>query len=207
MSVRRLHQSYETLESHAESIDLSATEEALIDLAQRETSNSLKAAESFEHREDTAPDSTDLDTSAIRNELVSISPDLEDRWRGAIYSLNPKNPDAARHFCTSAREIFTEILELTAPNEEVLVQHPDCQKLEDGRPTRRAKIKCLLAAKGVYNVNLEAFVEDDLDNIIELFRVFNDGTHGRSGIFSIGQLNALRIRVENGIQYLHQIAV
>ncbi|WP_312794617.1 hypothetical protein [Tianweitania sp.] len=37
-----------------------------------------------------------------------------------MYALNPVNTDAARHFCTSVREIFTEILDRWADDKAVV---------------------------------------------------------------------------------------
>lgn len=39
-----------------------------------------------------------------------------DRWKGALFSLSPTNPDAAQHFCTSAREVLTSMLDIAAPD-------------------------------------------------------------------------------------------
>ena len=52
---------------------------------------------------------------------------------------------------------------------------------------------------------LEKFVEQDVNNILELFRVFNDGTHGSAGKFDLPQLNKIKKRVEDGIMFLAQI--
>ena len=40
--------------------------------------------------------------------------------------------------------------------------------------------------------SLEQFVEDDVENILQLFNVFNKGTHGASGTFDLPQLGAVR---------------
>ena len=46
----------------------------------------------------------------ITNELLGIDADFDARWHGALFSLNPANPDAARHFCTSSRELIDQVL-------------------------------------------------------------------------------------------------
>lgn len=46
-------------------------------------------------------------------------------------------------------------------------------------------------------------VEQDMDNLLTLFRDFNNGTHGHAGRFTITQLNALRVRVESAIGFIH----
>ena len=45
------------------------------------------------------------------------------------------------------------------------------------------------------------------DNVLTLFRDFNNGTHGHAGRFTITQLNALRIRVESAIRFIHALCV
>ena len=44
-------------------------------------------------------------------------------------------------------------------------------------------------------------------NMLSLFRVFNDGTHGHAGRFTITELSALRTRVESAIGFMHQLVV
>ncbi|MFZ4440298.1 MAG: hypothetical protein ACOYOS_17880 [Syntrophales bacterium] len=134
-----------------------------------------------------------------------ISNDLDDRWRGAVFALNPRNPDAARHFCTSAREIMTQILETKAPDTVVIEAMPDCARTEQGKPTRRAKVKFFLHRKGMVAEALEEFVEQDMQNIVELFGIFNDGTHGSAGTFDMRTLSVIRKRVEEGIFFLSRL--
>jgi hypothetical protein len=122
-----------------------------------------------------------------------------------LFSLHPANPDASRHFCTSAREIFTSILETRAPDEAVKHTVPNCPLTSDGRPTRRARVHFALMRKGVAIDALADFVQVDIDNILELFAVFNDGTHGSAGRFRFEQPMAIKTRVEDGISFLHQV--
>ena len=52
---------------------------------------------------------------------------------------------------------------------------------------------------------LEEFVAQDMDNILQLFRLFNEGTHGPAGAFDLQQLVGIKKRVEDGIMYLAHI--
>jgi hypothetical protein len=45
-------------------------------------------------------------------------------------------------------------------------------------------------------------VSEDVDNVLSLFRVFNDGTHGHAGRFDISELTAIRTRVESAVAFL-----
>lgn len=56
------------------------------------------------------------------------------------------------------------------------------------------------------DVDVEDFVAKDIDNVVELFDVFNKGTHGSAGTFTLDQLSTVRIRVEDGITFLTEIA-
>lgn len=62
--------------------------------------------------------------------LSLVSEDLMNRWKGAFYALNPQNPDAARHFCTSTLEIFTEFIEFKAPDNAVFQYNPNASKTD-----------------------------------------------------------------------------
>lgn len=130
---------------------------------------------------------------------------MDDRWRGAVFSLNPRNPDAARHFCTSAREVFTQILDISAPDQDVIDSFPDCERTDQGKPTRRNKIKFILHRKKIIDGYLEDFVDQDMENIIQLFRLFNEGTHGSAGKFDFNQLASIKKRVEDGIVFFSQL--
>lgn len=205
-SVETLHNSYTRLESYAEAHNLDPVYNPILDLAERETANSLEVTNKIlgDDQPNEEPEEN-LVNAELLNELREISPDLDDRWNGAVFALNPKNPDAARHFCTSSREIITQIIEIKAPDSDVFALMPDCPKTERGNPTRRSKIRYFLNRKGMLTETLEDFVENDLENIIELFQVFNDATHGSAGKFGLAQLKSIKKRVEHGIKFLTEI--
>jgi hypothetical protein len=205
-SVVTLQQSFARIEASADAGTwLGGTE--LLDLSEGETANSVAVLNALlaEPEQQRMPVDASLQTTTITNELTEISPDLDDRWHGALYSLSPNNPDAARHFCTSSREILTTILESEAPDHEVLAANPRAPLTPEGRVTRGARIPYCLDRRGTYDPDLESFVDDDLENVIELFRDFNDGTHGSAGRFDLPQLAAIKKRVEDAILFLHRV--
>lgn len=205
-SVETLHKSYSRLENYADSQQLDSRYDRVLDLSERETANSLVVTNRI-LGDDSAGDTPaeELENAELLDGLRKISPDLDDRWNGAVFSLNLRNPDAARHFCTSAREIITQILEIKAPDADVFALLPDCDTTDRGNPTRRAKIRYFLHRLGMTEDTLEEFVENDMENIVQLFRIFNDGTHGSAGTFDIPQLNAIKKRVKDGIMFLTEI--
>jgi hypothetical protein len=82
---------------------------------------------------------------------------------------------------------------------------PTCDKTDRGNPTRRSKIRYFLHLQGMTEGTLEEFVENDMENIVQLFRIFNVGTHGSAGTFDFPQLNTIRKRVEDSIMFLTEI--
>ena len=205
-SVETLHHSYARLENVAESQRFDPRYNRILDLSERETANSLVVTNRIlgDGEAGTTP-AQELENAELLDGLRSISPDLDDRWKGAVFSLNPQNPDAARHFCTSAREIVTQILEIKAPDSDVFALLPGCEATDLGNPTRRSKIRYFLHRQGMTEDTLEEFVENDMENIVQLFRVFNEATHGKAGKYDLPQLNAIKTRVEDGIMFLTEI--
>ena len=204
-SVRTVSDSYARLEARAEA-GLGPEYNRVLDLSEREAANSVAVANRLLGEAPEAEEQDDLVDEGLLDQLRQVSPDLDARWKGAVFALNPNNPDAARHFCTSAREVFVQILEVSAPDKLVFAQQPNAETTDHGKPTRRAKLRYLLQRQGLADAALEDFAEADVSDILELFRVFNDGTHGSAGTFGLVQLSAIRKRVEDGIGYLVALA-
>lgn len=197
-----LHRAYVSLESSVENRDLSSHEALLLDLSEQEDANSLAVTNDLiEGRRDSVADFQ----SELGRDLELISPELDDRWRGALFSLSPQNPDAARHFCSSAREIFTRMLDIGAPDSDVVGRFPECARVQDRRATRRSKISYCLEVVQTPNEQMVEFVDRDIDNIIELFNVLNRGTHGPAGTFDFPSLAGIKRRVEDGIRFLSKL--
>lgn len=169
---------------------------------EEENANNLEVANVVLNNEETDNEEYSLEDTLISNKLLNISEDLNNRWMGAIYALNPKNPDATRHFCTSTREIFIQIIDTKAQEEDVIKIFPNCEKTDNGSVTRRSKIKYLLYQKGVNDVDMEEFIHSDIENILSLLYELNGGTHGKSGKYTINQLKSIKKRAERGLNFL-----
>lgn len=205
-SVRTLNVSYQRVTDNYEVLEnTNSKQEQLYDLIEQENANNLVVANTLNNPNDTAEIEGSLNDSMIGDKLKILSPDLNDRWNGALYSLNPKNPDATRHFCTSSREIFTDIFDNYAHDEEVFNMFPNCDKTERGNATRRWKIKYFLNKKGIELKGADEFIDNDIDNILELYHILSDGTHGYAGRYTFIQLKAIKKRVEDGILFLCNI--
>lgn len=203
-SVINLNNSYHSLASNEESIIQNEYGSMFMDLSDRENANSMQVYNQLVDDVE-ANDRFDGESVVVKI-LKTISSDLVQRWEGAIFSLNPANPDAARHFCTSAREVYIQLLEYKAPDKLVLSEHEECEKTDNGIPTRRSKIQYLLHKSGLDLDEAVTFVDENVKNVLKLFRTFNEGTHGKSGKFSYSQLNVIRKRVEDGIEYIDAIS-
>ena len=205
-SVRTLNVSYQRVTDNYEVLEnTNSKQEQLYDLIEQENANNLVVANTLNNPNDTAEIEGSLNDSMIGDKLKILSPDLNDRWNGALYSLNPKNPDATRHFCTSSREIFTDIFDNYAHDEEVFNMFPNCDKTERGNATRRWKIKYFLNKKGIELKGAEEFIDNDIDNILELYHILSDGSHGYAGRYTFIQIKAIKKRVEDGILFLCNI--
>lgn len=198
-SVAALYSAYERL-------DNSDADPLFSDLAERDTANSVAVLNTLlgDDSQITVEDG-ELTNTKLSESLSKYSTDMQDRWSGAIFALNPRNPDAARHFCTSAREILADILNTEAPDSAVMFRFPDCQVTERGTPTRRAKIHYCLDRNGLNNGALEDFVDANINDLSVLFKDLNTGAHGPAGRFTLPQLASIKIRVEDAIDFMCQI--
>lgn len=205
-SVHILNSSYERLESRVAHRQDSYDRRLLLDLPEQENTNSLMLFNSLTgNDEDDGQTEQDLGRTAIEDMLHQANPEYRDRWMGAIFALNPGNPDAARHFCSSSREICAGMLDIYAPDLEVL-SFDGRDLTQDGKPTRRSKIRFLLNRKSISDSAFQNFVEDDMNNVLRLFHELNSGTHGPAGTFGIPQLLKLKKRVEDSIVFIASIA-
>ena len=197
-----LEKSYQDLSNYTETNLLDNSSSILLDHPIQETENSLQLYNSLsgvDQGEYIPP--TELQRSPVEDSLYSLSDELGKRWAGALYSLNPQNPDAARHFCTSVREIFIKLIDLKAPDNNVLTAIPNCE-LHNGRPNRRSKIHYLLKIQSLELNQLENFIDADVSDLLAFFKTLNDGTHGGAGKFNVQQLLKIKKRAEDSIIFI-----
>lgn len=202
ISLGAMHQHYTTIGSIYGDSVVSPRQEQILDLVEREQTNSLIIANAIQNDDFSSENTEDVE---IGNKLLNVSEDLNNRWRGAVFAMSPQNPDAARHFCTSAREIFTEFIELKAPDTQVFAYNPNCEKTDRGNATRREKIKYMMRNTDIHSSVID-FAEADITNILELFHVLSDGTHGAAGRYEFQKLVQVKKRVEQGIYFLCEIS-
>ena len=198
-----IYQSSVSLSALYEVLDSSEIDPVIAALAERDTANSLSVVNILLGEEsDPYFAAQSLTETGVAGMLASYSPELSNRWAGAIFALDPRNPDASRHFCVSAREIIADILNEEAPDEEVLAWFPDADLTYQGTPTRRQKIRYCLAQSGRQDSAVEDFGEANIDDLSTLFKELNAGTHGPAGRFSLPHLTAIKTRVEDAIGFV-----
>lgn len=207
ISVKTLNNSYNTVVENYDEVNSTVKEKEIFNYIESENANSLSVANAIENPELVENIDVELQDNAIGNKLKFLSTDLNNRWLGALYSLNPNNPDATRHFCTSTREIFTDIFEKYALDKDVFAIFPNCDKTDRGNATRKSKIKYFLYKKGIDLTNADEFIDNDIENILQLYHTLSDGTHGEAGRYSMIQLKLIKKRVEDGINFLCEIVV
>lgn len=88
----------------------------------------------------------------------------------------------------------------------MLTIFPKAPLTKEGRVIRRARVGYLLMRRGTPDPALEAFVDDDIDEVVGLFQDVNDGTHGKAGRYDVTQLSAIKHRVEDTIRFLYRIS-
>lgn len=202
ISLKAMHEHYMDIENVYQDTYITPEQERILELIEREQVNSLVTANVVGNEDFVGGNTDDVE---IGNKLQVVSEDLNNRWKGAVFALSPHNPDAARHFCTSAREIFAEFIELKAPDSQVFKYNPDCEKTDRGNATRREKIKYMMRNIDIVE-SIVDFAEADITNILELFHVLSDGTHGAAGRYEFEKLIQVKKRVEQGINFLCEIS-
>lgn len=204
-STQVLQRSFERIE-YADQIGSWQSDDELFEMLEGETANSVSLLNVLEEGPVAGVEvNPDLQKTSLTIELQELNEDLDHRWRGALYALNPDNPDAARHFCTSSREILVEILNQYAPREVVLAWDPSIELTEYGQIPRRDQIRYCLVQSNQYNDLLSEFVDQDINSVMNVFGEFNPATHGAAGRYDLVYLGAMKIRVEGTIQLLHRV--
>lgn len=200
-------ETYERADASLSASPGSVADQRFLDLVSDEAANSAYLASALEGDGDTENVYADSDMRApsLEAELGHFGTDLVQRWIGALYALSPMNPDAARHFCTSSREVVISMLDQAAPDDEVMANEPGCQLTESGAVTRRSKVSYLLRRHGVTSRGVTDAVAEDVENLLSLFATFNKGTHGHAGRFGLTELSAIRTRVEEAVRFVYTV--
>jgi len=141
--------------------------------------------------------------SNIYSLLSGVNPDLKELWYGANAAIDSKQPDSIRHFATSTRELFTQILHSLAPDKKVEAWDKDPELYYDGRPTREARL--LYICREINENSMKDFIKKDVSSIIAVVKLFNEQTHKIKSDLSPKQIIALKVKTETTLKYLIQV--
>lgn len=204
ISTKLLDETYTKVSNLFENGDI---EENLFNAIENENANNLELSNVVLNNEEVENYDVEIDESNISSKLINISEDLDDRWRGALFSLNPNNPEAARHFCTSTREILKVLIDDGIKDDEVVLQNPQCEKTNFGTPTRKEKIKYAMNKKGIDNSLVVEFTDENIQNTVSLINELSNGTHGHSSRYSLNQLKSFKKRFEDSINFICEYVI
>ena len=207
ISVINVNQSYDRLSQKYDFEDNSNRYRNFLEKIEEENANNLEVANVILNNDEINNEGYSLEENIVSNKLLNISEDLDNRWKGAIFSLNPKNPDATRHFCTSTREILKVLIDDGIKDKDVINNNPKCEKTKNGTPTRREKIKYAMSKKGISNELIIEFTDKDIENIVSLINELSNGTHGHSNKYSLNQLKLFRKRFEDSINFVCEYVI
>ena len=154
-------------------------------------------------------DDKSIDT-AIADTLPSVDGLLEafdersiGLLHGARQSLRDDNPDRTRHVTTSVRELFTQVLNSLAPDDDIRGWTSNDDHFHNKRPTRRARL--LFIFRHIDCDPLSRFVQDDVRAALSFVDSLNSGTHAVESRLSAVQLASIVSRMESLLVFLLQI--
>ena len=182
-------------------------EENLFNAIENENANNLELSNVVLNNEEVENYDVEIDESNISSKLINISADLDERWKGALFSLNPNNPEAARHFCTSTREILKVLIDDGIKDNDVVSENPQCEKTNYGTPTRKEKIKYAMHKKGIDNSLIVEFTNENIENTVSLINELSNGTHGYASKYSLNQLKSFKKRFEDSINFICEYVI
>lgn len=199
ISTKVVHDTYTKVSNSYDNGDI---DESIFEAIENEDANNLELGNVVLNNEEIENYDVELDESNISAKLIKISSDLDNRWKGALFSLNPNNPEAARHFCTSTREILKVLIDDGIKDKDVVATNPQCEKTNNGTPTRKEKIKYAMNKKGISNKLIIEFTNNNIENAVSLINELSNGTHGHSNRYSLNQLKSFKKRFEASINFI-----
>ncbi|MFL6193969.1 MAG: hypothetical protein ACJ75H_07335 [Thermoanaerobaculia bacterium] len=150
------------------------------------------------------------DTS-VRLEVVlaGLGPEFTDVWRGAVQIHQTDNPERARYFTSSCRTLFDEVLDRFAPVGstkawlgELKPEDMDSQ----GNPKRRVRVRYM--CRNLENSSgFAEFMEQDIDDVMELYQRYNKGVHRLKPSFSKEELDALKAKAAQHLLSLVKLGI
>jgi hypothetical protein len=147
----------------------------------------------------------ELNAAGLSDSLAGIFPNLVGMLKGARAAFTSRHADYQRHFITSLRELFTQVLHLLAPEDQVKEFSTDAKDFPNGKPTRNVRLRYI--CRGINDERFGKFVDKDVAAALALVDLFQGGTHAVTCSYTEQQLRALLVRAEGLVHFLLEIAV
>jgi len=135
--------------------------------------------------------------------LPKIEGGLLKMWKGAVEALNSDNADRIRHFVTSIRELYTHLLHILAPDEDIIKWSKSADDFSNGRPTRKARLSFI--CRNISDEPFKKFVNKDIEATIAFIDLFQRGTHSIDPSFTTNHLITLKCKAEATLRFLLEI--
>jgi hypothetical protein len=136
--------------------------------------------------------------------LATFNADLIPMWRGANDALVSNNPDKVRHFTTSLRELYTQVLHQLAPNSRIKEWSQDPSHYDQkGKATRKARL--LYICRNINHPPFSDFLSIDIQSVIAFIDLFQRGTHDIRTQFTDAQLHAMCLRAESSLRFMLEV--
>ena len=153
---------------------------------------------------------SDLDSTIIEETdnaldalLINVDPRLLRIWRGAKESIISSNPDRIRHLLISLRELFTHLLQILAPDGELLLWSKDPINYHNDKPTRKSRLKYI--CRKINQQPLCEFVDKDIDSILSYIDVLQRN-HQIEINMKDSQLKSLLLKAETTMRFILEIS-
>jgi len=137
--------------------------------------------------------------------LASVDPAFVQLWEGARGALESDNPERIRHFSTSFRDLFTHLLHRLAPTHAIRAWSTNKDDFHKNKPTRRARLRYI--CRNVDGEHFRKFVALDIDAVLQLLQLFQQGTHELQSSLTTSQLAVMRLRMEATFIFVIDIAM
>lgn len=175
---------------------------AATDLAQATTGDDVEA-EAEEELDGARAQVAAENDAALAASLADRFPDLMIMLDGARAAYAARGPDYVRHFTTSLRELFTQVLHQLAPDPDVRGFSDNPDDFPRGKPTRAVRLRYICRA--IDSGPFTEFVEKDIRAMVAFAELFQAGTHEAVSSYTPPQLRALLARMEGTIRFLLEI--
>jgi hypothetical protein len=142
--------------------------------------------------------------AAVEQDLRSLAAQLDSGLvvmiDGARSALRSSNPDRIRHVLTSYRELCTHVLHFLSPDDAIKEWSNSPDDYSNGRPTRKARMRYI--CRNINHGPFTGFMEKDIETMVKLFDLLNQGTHQITTSFTDRQIDALRNRAESTVHFM-----